>query len=1145
MQSRRFSGLPLIGILAVIYFIAGKLGLMLASLHASASPVWPPAGIALAGLLLLGYRAWPAIFIGAFLVNVTTAGNVATSFAIATGNTLEALVGAWLVNRFAGGTNVFDRLQGVFKFALAAGISTIISPAFGVTSLGVAGFANWANYGAIWLTWWLGDATGDLVFTPLVLLWSVASKRRWNKKEAAEVGALLLLLVLLSGVVFGGWPGVSARNYPIVLICGPIVIWTAFRFTQRETATGIFILSAIAVWGTLHGFGPFVSETENQSLLAVQWWTAALSITAIALSAGMAERRRVEEELQQQKVVVETANRTKDHFPAMLSHELRTPITRVISALESPETEPAQTEEDTSLEPKSYLEPEIAHLLLIDVAGYSKLLINEQIELLQQLNQIVRSTDCFRSAEASGKLNRVPMGDGMALLFFRSPEEPVRCALEISGALRDHPHIRLRMGVHSGPVNRITDVNDKTNFAGSGINVAQRVLDCGDAEHILLSAHVAEDLAQYPHWQPCLHDLGECEVKHGLRLHLFNLCKENLGNPQVPEKLRRRRKWKQESDIVHPVSLPRRPRSLLVLTLVVAALAMVISSLTFFQRVSLRMTPSTPPEKSIAILPFENLSDQKENAYFADGVQDEILTALTKIADLKVISRMSTMQYKTTAEHNVREIANALGVAHVLEGTVQRAGGRVRVSAQLIDARTDTQLWAERYDRDDADVFAIESELAGKIVAQLQAKISPSEKAAIEKPSTTDLAAYDLYLRAQELFADTSDPIHAREKLPQAAQLLDEAVGRDPHFIQAWCLLSRVHGAAYFRGHDHTPARLGLANAAVQTALRLQPDAGEAHLALAIYYYNGFRDYGRARSELVIARRALPNSADVFRYTGMIDRREGHWDEATRNLERAIELDPRNVFTLNQLALAYGWQHRYADEVRTYDRALAIIPGDPVFRINLALVALDWRADIKPFQATLATLVAENPGLPLDLDALDSALCERPATAATRALTNYPHEGVVRNGVNYPRAYWDGVVARCQGDSAKAQAAFTAARKEVEKTVESQPDFAAALSLLGMIDAGLERKEEAIREGRRGCELLPISKDAIDGTDLAINLAQIYAWTGEKDRAIEQIEAVERVPNTLSYGLLKLHPYWDSLRGDPRFEKIVATLAPK
>src|SRR5438128_2144773 len=680
MQSRRFSGLPLIGILAVIYFIAGKLGLMLASLHASASPVWPPAGIALAGLLLLGYRAWPGIFIGAFLVNVMTAGNVATSFAIATGNTLEALVGAWLVNRFAGGTNVFDRPQGVFKFALTAGISTIISPAFGVTSLGVAGFADWANYGAIWLTWWLGDATGDLVFTPLVLLWSVASKRRWNKKEAAEVGALLLLLVVLSGVVFGGWPAVSVGNYPIVLICGPIVIWTAFRFTQRETATGIFILSAIAVWGTLHGFGPFVRETENQSLLAVQWWTAVLSITAMALSAGMTERRRVEEELQQQKVGVETANRAKDHFPAMLSHELRTPITPVISALESLETEPAQTEEDKFVEPKSDLEFEIAHLLLIDVAGYSKLSNSEQIELLQQLNQIVRSTECFRAAETTGKLIRVPTGDGMALLFFRSPEEPVRCALEICRTLQDHPHIQVRMGVHSGPVNRVTDVNDKTNMAGAGINVAQRVLDCGDAGHILLSAHIAEDLAQYRHWQPYLHNLGECEVKHGLRLHLFNLHNDGLGNPQVPKKLRRRRRWKQESAAVRPVSALRWPKLVLTAALLASTIALVISSLIFFHRATApKITPAGPeatvshvaapiPEKSIAVLPFENLSDEKENAYFADGVQDEILTNLARVADLKVISRTSTMQYKVGAERNLREIAQQLGVAHVLEG---------------------------------------------------------------------------------------------------------------------------------------------------------------------------------------------------------------------------------------------------------------------------------------------------------------------------------------------------------------------------------------------------------------------------------------------------------------------------------------------
>jgi signal transduction histidine kinase/ActR/RegA family two-component response regulator len=345
MQLRSSSRLLLISIVTLVYFVIAKFCLMLASLHASASPVWPCAGIALAAILVLGYRMWPAIFVGAFLVNVTNAGDVATSFAIATGNTLEALAGAWLVIRFARGKNFCDRPQDVFKFALIAATSTLISPAFGVTSLALAGFADWTHYGAIWLTWWLGDVTGDLVFTPLVVLWSVGSQRGWNKKEAAEVSVLFLLLVLLSSVVFGGWLQISSRNYPISFICGPIVIWMAFRFRPLETANGIFILSAIAVWGTLHGFGPFVRETENASLIALQSWIAVLVITAMALSAGMAERRRVEEELHQQKSIVETANRTKDHFLAMLSHELRTPLTPVISALESLETEPTQTQD--------------------------------------------------------------------------------------------------------------------------------------------------------------------------------------------------------------------------------------------------------------------------------------------------------------------------------------------------------------------------------------------------------------------------------------------------------------------------------------------------------------------------------------------------------------------------------------------------------------------------------------------------------------------------------------------------------------------------------------------------------------------------------------------------------------------------------
>jgi len=395
MHLRRFSTLPGISVLTLLYFLVGKLSLKLAFLHASASPVWPPAGIALAALIVLGYRVWPAIFVGAFLVNATTAGNIATSLCIATGNTLEALCGAWLVNRFANGMRVFDRSQDVFKFTVAVTLSTLISPTFGASSLALGGFADWTQYGAIWLTWWLGDATGDLVVAPLIILWSMAPRFRLIAIKDFEVGFLLLLLFVVAQAVFGGWFPITAKNYPISFVCGPLLIWAAFRFTQRETATAIFILSAIAMWGTLQGFGPFVMETENHSLLITQSATAVLAITALALAAAMAERRRAEKAISQQKAAVEAANRTKDNFLAMLSHELRTPLTPVLAALDGLEMLPSQSEESKASLAMIRRNVELESQLIDDLLDLTRIardklqLKFEQIDAHQAITNVV------------------------------------------------------------------------------------------------------------------------------------------------------------------------------------------------------------------------------------------------------------------------------------------------------------------------------------------------------------------------------------------------------------------------------------------------------------------------------------------------------------------------------------------------------------------------------------------------------------------------------------------------------------------------------------------------------------------------------------------------------------------------------------
>jgi TolB-like protein/Tfp pilus assembly protein PilF len=556
--------------------------------------------------------------------------------------------------------------------------------------------------------------------------------------------------------------------------------------------------------------------------------------------------------------------------------------------------------------------------------------------------------------------------------------------------------------------------------------------------------------------------------------------------------------------------------------------------------------------KSIAVLPFENLSDEKQNAYFTDGVQDEILTDLAKIADLKVISRTSVMQYKSGAARNLRKIGEELGVAHVVEGSVQRAANKIRVNAQLIDARNDAHLWAQTYDRDLADVFAIQSEIAKAIADQLQAKLSPNEKKAIEQPPTTDLAAFDLYSRAKSLLLTQSFSATSQPDTRKAIELLDEAVQHDASFFDAYCQLANAHEWFYaVDGSDHTPARLALAEAALQAATKLRPDAAETHLARANYLYYGLREYAGALAELEIARRALPNDPRLFELTGYILQRRGQQEEGLQNLKRAVELDPRNFFTLQQIALSYQSLRRYAEAIAALDRALAIVPENAETRADRGLVYLFWKADTRPLHQTIDAILAQGPGAIVSAAVIwfVCALAEREPAAAERALVALgDNPCLFERGISLSQSFGEGLLARMNKDEARARSAFETARAQQEKIVQAQPDYGPALCVLGLIDAALGQKDLALDEGRRAIALMPVEKDFVNGSLVLQYFAITAAWAGEKELALQQLEARVRGPvegNMLSYGALKLFPVWDPLRGDPRFEKIVASLAPK
>jgi len=554
--------------------------------------------------------------------------------------------------------------------------------------------------------------------------------------------------------------------------------------------------------------------------------------------------------------------------------------------------------------------------------------------------------------------------------------------------------------------------------------------------------------------------------------------------------------------------------------------------------------PRQPVTTGIAVLPFENLSGQKETGAFVDSVQDDILTKLAKIADLKVISRTSVMGYR--GKQNMRQIGDELRVSHVLEGSVRRVGARLHMNMQLIDTRTDTHIWAEQYDRDLNDLFAIQSETAQKVAQRLRAKISAAEKLAIERRPTGDLVAFDLYSRASHMLPGGDGTVN----FGQAIDLLNQAVVRDPSFFDAYCQLAWAHDEFYYSGLDHTPARLASAEAAIQAAFRLRPDDGETHLARAWHLYHGHLDYDGALAELEVARQTLPNDSGLFETMGFVQRRQGRWEESTRSLERAFELDPRNVNTLDQVGLTYGGFRRYAEQKSKFDRILTIEPDNLGAKADRAFVDVNWKANTGPLHQLIDEIRATNPAaMPKIADRwLLCALAERDVAVAQEALIASDEITLGSDPVHFTRSFVEGVIARMTNDEHKAQLAFTAARAEQEKTVQAQADYGPAWCVLGVIDAALGRKEEALREGRRAVELLPVRKDPFNGMLMIKYLAMIAAWVGEKDLACEQIITVVGSPTGglyLSYGELKLMPFWDPLRGEPCFEEIVASLAPK